>query len=45
MPDCVKKLYQHTNECFDQIALKDKADVKILEMGCGIAYLAKIHSG
>lgn len=45
MPERVKMLWQQTGDWLGHIGLKDKADAKILEIGCGMAYLARIHPG
>jgi SAM-dependent methyltransferase len=45
MPDRVNMLNQQLNDWLVNIILMDNADPKILEIGCGMAYLAGIHSG
>jgi len=45
MPERVKMLWQKTDGWLVNIGLKDKSDATILEIGCGMAYLSRIHQG
>ena len=45
MPERVNKLWRQMDDWLGAIGLKFKEDAKILEIGCGMAYLSKIHAG
>jgi ubiquinone/menaquinone biosynthesis C-methylase UbiE len=39
------KLYNTTSEWLGKIGFADKPNIKILEVGCGVAYMSNIHPG
>jgi len=45
MPDRVKGLWLRTDAWLAQTGLKHKEGARILEIGCGMSYLARIHPG
>jgi SAM-dependent methyltransferase len=45
MPERSKLLWQQVDDWLGNIGLKDKANAKVLEIGCGMAFLSKIHPG
>lgn len=45
MPHRTQNLYKATTAWLQSTGLFEISDAKILEIGCGMAYLSKIHSG
>lgn len=45
MPERTRMLWNRTVDWLSSCGLDTKTDAKILEIGCGMAFLSKIHSG